>query len=347
MVQWILRFDVDVDQCTNYGESVLSMASQYGHTDIVKLLLKRDACVNLVDIFHRGPLYMASHQGHTDIVKLLLERDACVNLTDPDGRGPLLQASHQGHTDIVKLLLERNTNVNIFDNDGYSPLIRASLNGDTDIVRLLLERNPDPCDNTTLSTSGVNIIDSPSLVQPLMKHKPDINAQTFDGGNALYFSAIKGNIEITHLLLENKADSNICINSKQYITDTLHNHPKNTSSSVTQYVSKKSTDYAFDVVAGSSPLHIACFMGRIDVVRCLLDHNANINMTKEDGTTPLFYACEVEHSDIVHLLLDKGADTQICRLDGKSPLNIATDNGNSSIIIMLTNHTKKEEIRSN
>ncbi|CAG2255522.1 ANK [Mytilus edulis] len=207
-------------------------------------------------------------------------------------------ASQEGHTDIVKLLLEKNPNVNLCSNSGCS------------LFRLLLERNPVPCDNTSLSTSyvynNISISNSPSLVQPLMKHKPDVNAQTYDGGNALYFSALFGNIEITQLLLENNANCNICIHNKQSMTDIFNNHPnitlnkakqnlfdslvKNTSSRVTEYVSKKSVDYAFDVVAGSSPLHIACFMGRTDVVRCLIDYNANINMTKEDGTTPLFYA---------------------------------------------------------
>ncbi|XP_052072214.1 uncharacterized protein LOC127710428 [Mytilus californianus] len=196
-------------------------------------------------------------------------------------------------------------------------------------------------------------------VQLLMKHKPNINAQTYDGGNALYFSALNGNLEITQLLLENNADCNTCINSKQSITDTLNNHQsktldeekqllfdsliKNSSSHVTDDVSKKSVDYAFDVVAGSSPFHIACFTGRLDVVQCLLDHNANINMTKEDGTTPLFFACEVGHENIVCLLLDKGAKTEICRLDGKSPLNIAADNGHTSIVMIVTEHMRKEE----
>ncbi|CAC5425786.1 unnamed protein product [Mytilus coruscus] len=238
----------------------------------------------------------------------------------------------KGHTDIVKLLLEKNPNVDLCSKDGFTPLISSCINNHTSIVQLLI------------------------------KHKPNINAQTYDGGNALYFSAFKGNLEITQLLLENNADCNICIHSKQSIIDELNNHPsitldkekkglfdslvKNTSSHVTDYVSKKSVDYAFDVVAGSSPLHIASYMGRTDVVNCFLDHNANINMTKEDGTTLLFYACEVGHEDIVRLLLDKGADTQICRLDGKSPLKIATDNGHKSIVMMVTNHTKQEDKHS-
>ncbi|VDI69484.1 Hypothetical predicted protein [Mytilus galloprovincialis] len=346
MIQWMLRNDVDVDQCRNDGVSGLMMASNQGHTDIVKLLLERNPDIHLCNNDGCSPLLQASQNGHTDIVKLLLERNPDVNLCDKDGLSPLLQASENGHTDIVKLLLERNPDVNLCDKNGLSPLLLASQNGHTDIVKLLLERNPD-----------VNLCER--MAGPLLKHKPDINAQTFDGGNALYFSACNGHIEITQLLLENNANCNICIHSKQALPYIYNNHPgltlnkakhnlfdslvKNTSSRVTEYVSKKSVDYAFDVVAGSSSLHIACFMGRINVVRCLIDHKGNINITKEDGTTPLFYACEIGYEDIVRLLLDHGADTQICRLDGKSPLNIATENGHTSIVMILPKHMKKRK----
>ncbi|CAG2247001.1 unnamed protein product [Mytilus edulis] len=246
------------------------------------------------------------------------------------------------------------------------PNIRAQFNKQIEDWKkkdniLLLERNPVPCDNTSLSTSyvynNISISNSPSLVQPIMKHKPDINAQTYDGGNALYFSALFGHIEITQLLLEKNADSNICIYSKQYIAEMMKNHPtgtlgklkqnlfdtlvNSTSSRVTEYVSKKSVDYAFDVVAGSSPLHIACFMGRTDIVRSLIDYKSNINMNKEDGTTPLFYACEVGHKDIVLLLLDKGADTQICRIDDITPLGIATENKHTCVVVIVKEHMHK------
>ncbi|VDI49976.1 death-associated protein kinase [Mytilus galloprovincialis] len=360
IVKLLLERKPDVDLCKKDGVSPLLQASHQGHTDIVKLLLERKPDVDLCKKDGVSPLFQASHQGHTDIVKLLLERKPDVDLCNNDGVSPLLKASENGHTDIVKLLLERNPDVNLCCKKEFTPLIQASLNGHTDIVRLLLEWNPDPCDNTPLNTSYVNnnisISNSPSLVQSLMKHKPDINAQTYDGGNALYFSAKDGNIEITQLLLENNADSSICIYSKQYIAEMINNHPTGTlgelkqnifdthvrskSSLVTEYVSQKSVDYVFDVVAGSSPLHIACFMGRKDVVNCLLDHNANFNQKKEDGTTPLFYACEVGHEDIVQLLLHKGADSQISRLDGKSPLDITKYNGHTSIELILTEYKK-------
>ncbi|XP_052073101.1 uncharacterized protein LOC127711173 isoform X13 [Mytilus californianus] len=364
IVKLLLERNPNVDLCNKDDCSPLYIASQNGNTDIVKLLLERNPNVDLCNNEDCSPLNMASQEGHTNVVKLLLERNPNVDLCNKNDISPLCKASNNGNTDIVKLLLERNPNVDLCDNDGCSPLYWASQNGHTDIVKLLLERNPNPnvdlCDNngvTPLISSCIH--NHTSIVQLLVKHKPNINTKTMFGNSAIYYSVQNGRIDITKLLLENNADCNICIHSKQDLTDTFTNHPKYTLDQVKQelfnnlvmytpshvaaYIRKNSVEYAFDVVAGSSPLHIACFKGSIDVVRCLLNHNANINMTKEDGTTPLFYACEVGHEDIVRLLLDKGADTQICRLDGKSPLQISTDNGHTSIVMILTNHTKKED----
>ncbi|CAG2255518.1 unnamed protein product [Mytilus edulis] len=91
----------------------------------------------------------------------------------------------------------------------------------------------------------------------------------------LWISAWNGNIEITQILVENNADCNICAHSKQSVTETVNRNSgkilqaykqslfdslvKETSNHITDYVSKKSVDYVFDVEAGSSPLHMACF----------------------------------------------------------------------------------------
>ncbi|CAG2200031.1 ARMS [Mytilus edulis] len=171
-----------------------------------------------------------------------------------------IMSSQEGYFGKVKLLFEKNPNVNICDKNNISPLLWGIQGRHNDIEKLLLERNLDPFDNTSPSTSYVNnnisISYSPSLVQPLIRHKPDINAQTYDGGNALYFSARNGNIEITQLLLENNADCNICTYSKQFQTDAIIDYPvitleqekkdffdyhiKNASSYVAEYVSKQS-----------------------------------------------------------------------------------------------------------
>ncbi|XP_063412615.1 uncharacterized protein LOC134695321 [Mytilus trossulus] len=390
IVKLLLEKDPNVDLCDKNGYSPLYWASNNGHTDIVKLLLEKDSNVDLCDKTGCSPLLLASQNVHTNIVKLLLEKDPNVDLCNKNGCSPLLMASQNGHPNIVKLLLEKNPDVDLCDKNGCSPLLMASQNGHPNIVKLLLEKNPDVdlCDKNGCSPLYVaSYKGHTNIVKLLLEKDPNVDLCNKNGCSPLLLasqnghpnivkllleknhnvdlcdrkgftpliSALNGNLEITQILLENNAYCNICVHSKQSLTDAFMNQSgytldkgkqllfaslvENTSSCVTEYISKKSVDYGFDVVAGSSPLHIACFMGRIDVVHCLLDHNADINITKQDGTTPLFYASEVGHEDIVCLLLANGADTQMCRLDGKSPLKVATDNGHASIIMILTNHT--------
>ncbi|CAG2235840.1 unnamed protein product [Mytilus edulis] len=289
-----LHKGIDVDQCRDdvnvyeiNGYFPLCNASQNGQRNTVKFLLENNHNINQCNNDRSSPLFLAKNNSNVD-------------LSCNDGCRPLIRASMVGHTDIVELLLKSNSDVDLPDNSGYSPLCMASQEGHTQIVKLLLERNPnvDLCDEEGFTPLIIACIyNHISIVQLLLKHKPNINAQTDDGGSALYFSAQNGNVDITKLLLENNDDCYMCIYSKQSITDRITNHPSkildeekktffenlltNTLSTAKDYVSKKSVDYAFDVVASSSPLHIACFIGKRDVVCCLLDHNAKINMAKK------------------------------------------------------------------
>ncbi|VDH93472.1 protein phosphatase 1 regulatory subunit 16A [Mytilus galloprovincialis] len=332
--------------------------------DGVHCLLEHTASIDMANEDGETSLFNACVKGHTDIVKLLLEEKANVNKCKNNGVSPLSIASKLGHDDIVRMLLEKNADVDLCDNKGFSPLLIASQAERNDIVKLLLQKNPnvDLFETIGLTTAlWCSCFDNnSSILKLLIKHKPDINAQVIDGSCALFLSSLNGNVDIVQLLLDNNADCNICCHSKQSLIDkiiskrTFDNITRNiyvsylkkaSSTNGLDYVSKKmstSKEYAFDVVAGSSPLHIACYNGWIKVVSCLLKHKANINMAKEDGTTPLFYACELGHEDIVQLLLDNRADTQICRVDGKSPFNIATDNAHESVVIMLRKYIEDQ-----
>ena len=53
---------------------------------------------------------------------------------------------------------------------------------------------------------------------------------------------------------------------------------------------------------GTTPLHIACEEGSVDVVRLLLDNGAEVDRANECGDTPLFIAELMGHSAVVALL---------------------------------------------
>ena len=65
--------DVNASDCT--GMTALTWASERGHEEVIKILLKReDANPNLADtLYDRTPPSWAARRGHEDVVSMLLE----------------------------------------------------------------------------------------------------------------------------------------------------------------------------------------------------------------------------------------------------------------------------------
>ena len=85
------------------------------------------------------PLSIASASGYTEVVRLLIKAKATVNVQDEDGNSALISASENGHLAVVRLLLGDKADVNARDEDGRSALGFASDAGHKKIVQLLLE----------------------------------------------------------------------------------------------------------------------------------------------------------------------------------------------------------------
>ncbi|KAL2813763.1 ankyrin repeat-containing domain protein [Aspergillus cavernicola] len=72
------------------------------------------------------PLLLAAEKGHTNIVALLLSRNADVHLADTQGRTALSWASAAGKINTMTQLLDAGALPNVADEDGYTPLILAT-----------------------------------------------------------------------------------------------------------------------------------------------------------------------------------------------------------------------------
>ena len=91
----------DVDTYNNNNESLLHIASRYGHLSIIIILLKKEADVNAQGGKYGNALQAASSEGHEKIVQLLLNNEADVNAQGGEYGNALQAASSGGHEKIV------------------------------------------------------------------------------------------------------------------------------------------------------------------------------------------------------------------------------------------------------
>lgn len=59
---------------------------------------------------------------------------------------------------------------------------------------------------------------------------------------------------------------------------------------------------------GNSALHIASLAGQKEVIKILVQHDADVNLQSQNGFTPLYMAAQENHDSSVKYLLGKGAN---------------------------------------
>ncbi|CAF4714983.1 unnamed protein product, partial [Rotaria sp. Silwood2] len=96
---------------------VLKIACNAGHYEIVELLLKHNANVNMQSTSGNTALHYSAGGGYADIVRLLLEHGAKVEETNENGHTPLMEAASGGHVEVARALLDHGAGVNTLSND--------------------------------------------------------------------------------------------------------------------------------------------------------------------------------------------------------------------------------------
>jgi len=77
--------------------------------------------------------------------------------------------------------------------------------------------------------------------------------------------------------------------------------------------------------------------GLFDVVSCLLDANANVNVNAQhsSGATPLLFLSQYGNAEIIQQILSKGADPHAMLDNGMTPLAMAQQNGHVEVTKLL------------
>jgi ankyrin repeat protein/Tfp pilus assembly protein PilF len=282
-----------LDATDRVGNTALLYASFNNYTEIVKILLSKGADANIKNRQGTTSLVLFADNGNYEIVKLLLEADALPNIQDNLGWTPLMCAARHGHAKVISQLLHYRASVDSRNIDGSTALMYAVENGHEDAVHELLLASADP---NTLNKSGSCALNlaaeysSEKIVEMLLNNGGDINLKNPLNFNSLmHFAAQSGQIPTMKILITKGIDINA--------------------------VNKD----------GSTPLMSAVLMNQNDAVKLLLNHNADLNISANNGVTAMAIACS-HNTEAIDLLLNKGATLK----EGIIPFVSITDKDTST-----------------
>ncbi|KAL3664211.1 hypothetical protein V7S43_010540 [Phytophthora oleae] len=84
----------------------MECASSSGHSDVAAFLLENGGWIDKHDVNGDTALYIASRNGPIETERLLIEKDACVEVASNDGNSVHMAASQLDHSAVAGALIE-------------------------------------------------------------------------------------------------------------------------------------------------------------------------------------------------------------------------------------------------
>ncbi|KAM6986829.1 ankyrin repeat and sterile alpha motif domain-containing protein 1B isoform 1-T1 [Aplochiton taeniatus] len=131
-----------VNQQNHERETALHCAAQYGHSEVVSVLLQELTDPTMRNSRNETPLDLAALYGRLQVVRMLVSAHPNLMTSHTRRHTPLHLAARNGHHKAVQTLLQAGMDVNSQTENG-SALHEAALCGKMDVVRLLLDSGID------------------------------------------------------------------------------------------------------------------------------------------------------------------------------------------------------------
>lgn len=319
---------------------LLHQAALWDNAELLEDLLRGEHAqyINSQDSWGRAPLHAAAITENSRCLSVLLAAGANPNVPcGPRGqyRTPLHVCCEHGHSGNIENLLEYNVDLLVRDNNGLTPLDIAETNEDNVCIKLLknaaekyeLEKLATHAALRAACTQG-DTVAMRNIMQNCIEHLENILNLVPNGANTLLFiSCEMGHKDIVRLLLDHGAD--------------CRSHP------VTKY----------------SPLYIACYNGKCEIVDIILRYfPKQVQSLTVERWLPIHAAAINGHSSVVELLLkfeypqhvyqhftdpsgefeyDMPFDINTQDVTGQNILYIVSMLGNLKIVELLLNYKVK------
>ncbi len=219
VAELLLEEGIEVETKNKAGETALFVAVWNSQEPSVRILLDHGANpqIALTEGTGQTVLHHATKNAKPSIVKMLLRAGANTEARDLSGCTPLhwdIFWKEQNHQ-ILELLLEWKADTNAQDNEGNTPLHLTVYHRQPQKMQILLDGVSDPTLHTNtrkqngrtplheLANNGYDVYSE--LLQQLLDHGAEIDAQDEDGNTALHHAVINRRYGIMRTLLDSGA----------------------------------------------------------------------------------------------------------------------------------------------
>lgn len=252
-------------------------------------------------------------------------------------------ACASGYIELVTVLLAINANI---EDKGHknetTPLMEACANGHKPIVQLLLKHGANlnaqsSCGNTPLHYAVQhNFIEIVELLLKDTSSSLKMETANENGHTPLMEAASAGFIECARLLLENGADVNTRSNEFKETALTLASYKGHVD--MVKLLIERGADLEHRTDEMHTALMETCMDGHVEVARLLIEHGANVNMPPDSFESPLTLAACGGHVELANLLIDHRADLEERNDEGYTPLMEAAREGHEEMVALLLFH---------
>jgi len=211
--------DIDVNIRDENNNYLLTHAIHLTNIELINLLIKKGARLDIIDIDGRPILFIPINRGLNDLLEILLAENKkqigvpIVDMYDSYNKIPLHYAINRKNMNAIKLLLEYGSNVNYQDKDGLNALHLAIYSRSYDICKLIIEHGVNINSTCNTGESALHIacnLNLYDIVELLIKNKINVNKQDYEHNfTAFHYAVNINNKNIIMILLKNNAGVNI------------------------------------------------------------------------------------------------------------------------------------------
>ncbi|KAM6483952.1 ankyrin repeat-containing domain protein [Trichoderma sp. SZMC 28011] len=265
--------------------------------------------------FFPSPLYMASRLCHDQIIDVLIEHGADLHVKRLNKYKPVQTATSNGSMHGVKLMVAKDASL-LESQEPETPLYFAALEGGWAMAKMLLDLGADP-------NSGLG-------ERPNYRWAPLV-------------VAVEGNhLKTVKILLENKADPNIC-GPNNLDTPLWFAAIKAASADMVRLLLDHNADPNHELLDPPLPIELirssVSVKDKLAIFEVLVKNSppVRINATDSENMTPLLYAAEAGELSLVTWLLEREADVNATDNLGRSALWYAIKNLRVEVVRELLN----------